>query len=99
MAERGRNRLLPIVLPGSCFEGNNAPTLLDDRHVSVTVQCAARPQIIDRQSNRLRGRSGAEVTGDADDRGRFQEGTGHAAMNCGQEWTADDLWREWHHPC
>jgi hypothetical protein len=34
MAERRRNRLVWIVLPGSCFEGNDTPALLHDRDVS-----------------------------------------------------------------
>ena len=61
MAERGRDQLGWIVLPGSRLEGNDTPALLDDRDGSVAVYRAAGPQVVDRQSDRLRRLGGAEL--------------------------------------
>src|SRR6476660_740993 len=96
MTEGRGDRLGRIVLPGVCLESDDAPALLDDRRLGIAVQRAARAQVVDRQADRLGQRQGAELARHTYNRGRFEEGAGHAAVDGGQDRVADDLWREWH---
>src|ERR1700738_4731045 len=96
MCEGGGDRLGRIVLPGLCRESDDAPALLDDRRLGIAVQWAARAQVVDRQADRLGQRQGAELARHTHNRRRFEEGSGHAAVDGGQDRVADDLWRERH---
>ena len=68
MAERRGDGPGGVVLPCLRLESDDAPALLDDRHVGVTVAGAAGAQVIDRQADRL-GRRHAEFARHTHDRG------------------------------
>src|SRR5208282_5026949 len=95
MSERRGDGLGRVVLPRLRLESDDAPTLLDNRHVGVAVEGVAGAQVVDRQADRFGWRH-AEFARHAHDRGRFEEGAGHAAVDGGQDRVADDFWRERH---
>src|SRR5664279_4714603 len=96
MPERRRDRFCRIVLPGLRFESDDAAALLNDRHAGKTVQRAAGAQVIDGETDRLWRGTNAELSRNPDNRGGFEKGAGHAAVNGGQHRVADDFWRERH---